>query len=377
MAPDRLSRIWAVAAKEFRHMLHDRFTLALTFGVPVLQLILYGYALEARIRNVPAAVLNHDTHAAGRALESRLRSSPLFAVGADYKSAREVESALRTGTIRVAVEIPEDYTSRLLYGRNTGLNVWVDGSDVVTSSYLLAALDSLGFAESSRRDKLRLLSEVEIRPTVLFNPAGRTAVFLLPGLVAILVQMITTLLLAVSITAERERGTLEQMLVSRMGANPIIAGKCLAVGAIGLLESCALVLLMRGLFGVTVQGSLLLLASILPLLVLSPIGFGLLIASFARNQTQALQLSHLVFLPSVMLSGFVFPREFLNFPLGWVSNLLPSTYLVALMRNVVLRGASGQDVASGIAVATAFGTALTVAGWIQMRRSMSGDSAGS
>lgn len=351
-------------------MAHDRFALALTLGLPLLQLLLYGYALEARVRDVPAAVVNHDRHAAGRELERRLRSSPLFAVSEGYRTSGEIESGLRTGAIRLAVEIPEDYTSRLVYGRNSGLNVWIDGSDAVTSAYVLAALDALGTEETRRNGNLRVLTPVEIRPDVLFNPEGRTELFLLPGLVAILVQMIGTLLLAVSLTSERERGTLEQMLVSRMGPDPILAGKCLAVGTVALLESCCLVLLMRGLFGVSIQGSILLLAAVLPLLVLAPVGFGLLIASAAKNQAQALQLSHLVLLPSIMLSGFVFPREFLNFPLGWLGEALPATWLVSLMRSIVVRGASGQELAGTVAVSAALGVSLIAAGWWRLRRSL-------
>lgn len=158
----------------------------------------------------------------------------------------------------------------------------------------------------------------------MFNPGGRMAASLLPGLLAILVQTITTLLIALSIAAGRERGTLEQLLITPLGLNAIIGGKALAVGAVGLAESGCLVLLMRWLFSIPIQGSVWLQFAVLPLLVIAPIGLGLLIAVKARTQSQALQLANVVLMPSVLLSGFVFSREFLRPPVDWISNFVPS-----------------------------------------------------
>lgn len=368
-------KVGAVAAKEFRHMVHDRLTLALTIGLPVAQLLFYGYALETRVRHVPTAVLNRDSHQAGRLLERRISRSSLFAVQPSYSSKEpaEIESGLRTGAIRLAIEIPADYTANLVYGRKAGIRVWVDGADVATSNYLLSALDALGFEEQAQAAPTRLASTVEIQSKVMFNASGRTAAFLIPGLIAILVQTITTLLLAISLASERERGTLEQMLVTPLGPAAIIAGKSVAVAGVGLAECGVLVLLMRWLFAIPIQGSLLLLILSLPLLVLAPIGMGLLVAAKARNQTQALQLANVLLLPSVMLSGFVFPHEFLRFPIDWLSNLLPSTYLVALTRNIILRGTAAPEAAPEILIAAAFGVVLTALGFYAARRSLAAD----
>jgi ABC-type multidrug transport system permease subunit len=369
-----IRQILAIADKEFRHIMHDRLALVLTFGLPIFQLILYGYALDTRIRHLPAAVLNHDSHEAGRQLERRISRSALFSVQRAFNSEAEIESAMRAGSIRVAIEIPSGYTSNLIYNRRSDIRVWVDGSDAVSSNYVLSALDALGFEETIDHTRqvsaaLPAISSVAMQPKVLFNPDGRTAVFLIPGLLAILIQMITTLLLALSMTTEREKGTLEQMLVTRMGGNVIIAGKCVAIGCIGILECCSLVLVMRYLFGIEIQGSVMLLIATFPLLVLAPIGIGLLIAARARNQLHALQLTHLVFLPSVMLSGFVIPREFLNPPIGWISNVLPATYLVAVARNLIVRGASFGETLNAVAAAATLGISLMVAGWYAMQRS--------
>jgi ABC-type multidrug transport system permease subunit len=370
--------IWqalAIARKEFLHLAHDRLALALTLGLPAFQLILYGYALDTRIRNVPAAVLNRDSHQAGRMLARRISESPLFDVGRAYNSESQMASAMRAGVVRVAIEIPETYTADLLYGRRAVVRVWVDGSNVVSSNYILSALDTLGYEEVQRSGRLdllplRLVPSVSLDTKVLFNPEGQTTVFLIPALIAILIQMITTLLIAVSITTEREKGTLEQMRIARAGMNAILAGKCAAIASIGLLESGFLVALMRWLFGIGIRGSVVLLCALAPLLVVAPLGIGLLVAAKARKHAHALQLTHLVFLPSVMLSGFIVPREFLNAPIGWISNLLPATYLVEIARNVILRGASAAETAPAIAMTAALGVALTFLGCWAMDRSV-------
>jgi ABC-2 type transport system permease protein len=360
--------IAAVALKEFRHMLHDRLTLTLTFGLPVLQLLLYGYALETRILHVPAALLNHDSHQAGRLLAERIAQSPLFTLETSYRSEKQMRSALQRGAIRAAIEIPPDYTANLIFGRKATLRVWVDGADAATSNFLLAALDSLG-SEASL-DQIALQPGVAIESHILSNASGSTVAFLIPGLIAILLQTIVTLLVALSFASERESGTLEQMLTTPLGPNAIIAGKASAIAAIGLAESAALVFLMRYIFAIPIEGSVWLLISMLPLLVLTPIGLGLLIASRARNHSHALQLANLVLLPSILLSGFVFPREFLKFPFNEISRLLPCTYLVSLSRDIVLRGTPAADIAPQLVISTCFACLLTVAGFLALRRSL-------
>ena len=370
-----IPRALLVTGKEFRHMIHDRLTLALTFAIPAMQLILYGYAFDTRVRNLPAAVINRDAHEPGRRLAERFANSPLLSIRNMDGSDDQIESALRAGSIRAAIEIPRDYSSNLLHRRPTVLRVWLDGSDVLTASYVLAGLETIGaelatVSSAGTAPSLALMPATEIEPKIMFNAEGRTASYLIPGLVAILVQMIVSLLMALSLTTERERGTLEQLVTSPLGIDAIIAGKCIAIGCIGLLESASLVLLMRGLFGIAIHGSVLLLIAVLPLLVLSPIGFGLLIAAKARTQMQALQLAQVVFLPSVMLSGFIWPREFLAYPINLVGSYLPATYLVALMRAIVLRGSGFAQAEQYIGIATLFGAGLTALGWYAMRRSI-------
>src|SRR5947209_2584505 len=236
-----MRRVLTIARKEFHHLARDRFSLALIICLPVLQLILYGYALDTRIRHVPTAILNRDLNPAGRLLAQRISNSSIFSVQPGYNSEPDIEAALRTGAIRMGIGIPAEYSSSLLHGKKTEIRVWVDGADVATSNYLLAALNALGFEEMKAQLRNqsglgRIASEIELQPKIMFNSSGRTSAFLIPGLIAILIQTITTLLVALSIATERERGTLEQMLVTPIGGGAIIAGKALAVGVIALSE---------------------------------------------------------------------------------------------------------------------------------------------
>jgi ABC-2 type transport system permease protein len=358
-----IRRALIVMGKEFRHMMHDRLTLAFTFFLPAVQLILYGYAFDARVRNLPAAVINRDMHEPGRLLAERFANSPLLAVTTMDGTDAQIESALRRGSVRAAIEIPRDYSSNMLLRKPTVLRVWLDGSDVLTASYVLAGIETIG-------GEVSVMPVAEIQSNILFNAEGRTASYLIPGLVAILLQLVITLLMALSLTSERERGTLEQLVTSPLGIDAIIAGKCAAIACVGVVESASLMLLMRWLFSITIHGSVFLLVAVVPLLVLAPMGFGLLIAARAKNQMQAIQMTQVVFLPAVMMSGFIWPREFLAYPINLAGSLLPATYLVALMRAIVLRGSGLAETAQYIAIATLFGVGLTVAGWWAMRRSL-------
>jgi ABC-2 type transport system permease protein len=369
-----MRRILAVAAKEFRHMAHDRLTLSLTLGLPVLQLLMYGYALETRIQHVPVAVLNRDARQPGRQLASRIERSPLFAVRGAYGSEEELTSAIRRGAIRAAIEIPPDYSRDLLYLRKPGIRVWVDGADAATSSFLLAAFDSLGLEAVNAQAQAQVSPAgfapgIRVESHVLANTGGRTSAYLIPGLITILVQTIVALLMALSIASERERGTLEQLLVTRIGKEAIILGKAAAVTVIGLVECVTLTLLMRYLFQIPIAGSVWLLVSIVPLLVVLPLGLGLLIAAAARNHSHAVQMGNLILTPSILLSGFVFPREFLHFPFDRISQVLPTTYFVQLSRDIILRGAPAAGVLPALAWTGVLAAVLLPAGFFALRRS--------
>ena len=374
-----IHRVLAILAKEFHHMLHDPVTLVLTFCLPVVQILLYGFALETRAQHVPCALLNLDGHSAGDLLSRRISQSPLFSLKGPFPNEEAAVAALRRGDIRVAILIPPGYTANLIYLRKATVRVWVDGADATTSTFLLTALDSLGLEATLHQ--LRSLQSaagagngseagVAIDSRILSNPSGRTVAYLIPGLLAILIQTIVTVLMALSFASEREAGTLEQMLVTPLGRGAIILGKAIAIALVGLVETGFLVTLMRFVFEIPVQGSVWLFLSFVPLLVLIPLGLGLFVAAHSHNHSQAIQFANLILLPSILLSGFVFPREFLRYPFDYVSSALPSSYLVGLSRDIILRGASAADLAPKLAITAAFAFFLLAVGFLDVRRSL-------
>lgn len=357
-------------------MLHDPVTLVLTFGLPVVQLLLYGFALETRVQHVPAALLNLDRHVTGNLLAQRIAQTSLFSLRGPYSGEEDAVAALRRGDVRVVIEIPADYSSNLLYLRKASVRVWVDGADATTSTFLLTAMDSLGL--EATMEQLRAASGpgregvpgVTVESHVLSNPSGRTVAYLIPGLLAILIQTIVTVLMALSFASEREAGTLEQMLVTPLGRGAIITGKAAAIAMVGLVETAFLVLLMRYVFVIPIEGSLWLFLLFVPLLVLIPLGLGLFVAARSHNHSQAIQFANVILLPSILLSGFVFPREFLKFPFDRVSSFLPVSYLVSLSRDIVLRGSSAGDLLPKLAISGAFAAGMMVVGYLAVRRSL-------
>jgi ABC-2 type transport system permease protein len=349
----------AVAAKEFRHLARDRAALTLMIGLPVFQLMLFGYALNLWVANVPAAVLNLDGTAESRSAIRSFETSGFFRVARYVASDAELEHALIAGDVKAGIRVPRGYSADVLYDRPTNILLLIDGSEAPLAAEMLMAADSVGVRRSIERIPLQSAAlSTRVRAQILFNPSSRSANFLIPGLIGILVQMITSLLAAVSIVREKERGTIDQMLLTQVGVRGIIAGKLAAYGVIGFAEACTLLALMRFVFRVPVHGSVPLLIGCFALFLVPSLAIGLLISARAMRQSHALQLTYLVFLPSVMLSGFLFPRESMPPLMYHVSQCIPVTYFIRILRAVIVRGAGIAEIRGDLAVLAGIGIAL-------------------
>jgi len=341
-----------MAAKEFRQFSRDRFSLVLTVGLPAFQLVLFGYALNLSIPEIPAVVCNLDGASQSRALVRSFEASGMFRV-VDYVSSSEaMYQVMISGRAQVGIRIPNSFSGEALAGRHAAVSLWIDGSAAPVAAQAITAANAIAGHRAMRQ--LVAVTDgdghlpLEIRARVLFNPHSRSANFLIPGLIGILLQMITTLLIAISVVREREKGTLHQVMLTPIGLRGIAAGKLLAFGAIGLVEGCVLLILMRFLFRVPIHGSVSLLVPLLVLFLVPSVAIGLLIASRAKRQAHALQLTYLVFLPSVLLSGYLFPVTSMPAVMQSVSRFLPPTYYVSLLRAVIVRGAGVATIASDV-----------------------------
>ncbi|MBB1060324.1 ABC transporter permease [Marilutibacter spongiae] len=331
-------RLWAIVVKELRQMGRDRVTLAMIIGIPVMQLVLFGYAINLNLRGLDAAIVDESGTRASRELVMDMLATGVIEPVARADTPRELVDMLRRGEISVGVAIPRDFERRRIEGREL-VQVMVDGSDTVVQSAAVqlaqmpVAAPTAGAAAAPGR-------VAPIGVVAFYNPERRSAVNIVPGLIGVILTMTMVLFTGVAIVRERERGNMELLIATPISRAELMIGKVLPYAVIGLVQTSVVLLLGVLLFKVPVLGSVLdvYVASIL--LILANLTLGLLISTRARSQFQAMQMTFFVFLPSILLSGFMFPFAGMPRPVQWLAEVLPLTHFLRLIRGVMLRGAS-------------------------------------
>jgi ABC-2 type transport system permease protein len=334
--------------KEVIQLSRDPLTLLLMLVVPMFQLLLFGYAINTDIRNIRTVVYDLDVGKESRELVDAFRNTDYFRIISWVNSDEELNSAIVSGRAKVGIKIPPDYSNRLINEEQATVLVLIDGSDSSVATQSLQVTTQVGLTKSLDLLAAKFGGEaveppIEVRPKMLFNPDLRSANFMVPGLIAVILQIITTLLTAFSIVRERERGTLEQLLVTPVRPFGLMLGKLVPYGLIGVVETCTVLTVMRLVFDVAISGSLLLLLCLSIVFLFTALAIGLLISTKAQSQMQALQLAWLIMLPSVLLSGFMFPRDSMPVVMQWVGFLVPATHFMEILRGIVLRGATLGD----------------------------------
>ena len=356
-----LSRISSIIRKEFIHVLRDPRTLAIVLAMPALQLVLFGYAINTVVDHLPVIVLDEAGDARSRAFVAAFENSGYFDLRDVASSREEVRQAVDSGRAKVGLVIPADFGLQVLRREPAMAQLVVDGSDpnvaqtaifaagmvaqVQSADTLANALARQGLATSGG-------ATIELRPVVLYNPSMLSVTFMIPGLIGLILQFQTLILTAFAIVREREKGTLEQLVVTPIKPWELMAGKLLPYVATAFLAVALALGVGRFWFGVEVQGSLLLLVALSTLFVLSSLGVGLLISTVSQTQTQAMQLALFVMLPSVLLSGFMFPREGMPWIIQQVGLAIPLTYFLQILRGIILKG---------VGVEVLFGSVLPLA----------------
>jgi ABC-2 type transport system permease protein len=368
MTAPTLLRTASVARKEFLHILRDPQTLFFTLFVPVIDLLMLGYAIDTNVRHVRTVIVDYAGTQESRALVERFENSQDFRVVARAFSEAEMSRMIVAGQARVGVVIPREYSQRLEAGQTAQILVAVDGSE---SSIATAAVN-LGNAVALRESLERALGgqalPVEARPRVLFNPDTRSANFFIPGLMVILCQMMATMLSANAIVREKEQGTLEQLFMTPVRRGELILGKMLPYVVLTTAEFCLIVGLMRLVFRVPVHGAYLTLLALALPFVLTMLGIGLLISTRADTRDAASQMAMGTILPAIFLSGYVFPLDSLPWAFGYVSLLIPATWLIDGARGVVLRGAGWAELWPNAVVLWAMAVGVTVVGSLKLRK---------
>jgi ABC transporter DrrB family efflux protein len=359
--PPTAGSLWGLTAmlvKEFSHIRREPATIFFMLVVPVLQTVIFGYAIETEIDNIPTVVHDLDGRKSARELIDAFRNTRTFAIIEHVHDDESFRRAISSGRARVGVRIPPDYTERLMRGQQVQVQVLIDGSDSQVATTALQAANLLGstrsiqlarsLAESAPRVPARdpvgkAALPIEMRPRLLFNPALESSHFFVPGLVGIIMQLVTIFLTSFAIVRERELGTLEQLFVTPVGRMGLLLGKLTPYACIGFVEMLIVLTVMVYAFGVPIHGNLWLLLALSTLFLVCALGLGLLVSTVARTQLQAMQFAFLLMLPSVLLSGFMFPRGEMPPAIYLLSFGIPVTYFLEILRGIVLRDADFID----------------------------------
>ncbi|MET4599046.1 ABC transporter permease [Stenotrophomonas sp. 2694] len=337
-----LRRLWAIMLKELRQLRRDRITLAMIIGIPVMQLLLFGYAINLNLRHLDAGIADQANSAASRALVQDMVATGVIAPRAQAYTPDQLMEALRRGRISVGIVIPADFERRRYEGHEA-VQVLVDGSDtVVQSAAIQLAQVPLDTRPTSNTRPLRegSIASGPVSVISFYNPQRRSAVNIVPGLIGVILTMTLVMFTAVAVVRERERGNMELLIATPVSRSELMVGKVLPYAAIGLLQTTLVLLLGTWLFEVPIRGSLLDVYLAAVLLVLANLALGLLISTRARSQFQAMQMTLFLFLPSILLSGFMFPFAGIPRPVQWLAEVLPLTHFLRLVRGIMLRGAS-------------------------------------
>jgi len=363
----------AVLFKEFTIIFRDPTTLFFMFFPPLMQIIAFGFALDNDVKHMALVVLDEDRTTESSALVEKFVNTKSFRVVHEAQSIDELASWIRRGKAYAGLQIPPDFTRKLRAGRNAQVQVLIDGSNsntglqALNTSIAVAFRESIGvmLAETGRREL-----PIEVRPQMLFNPDMRSPNFFVPGVIGVALQIATVFATALSMVRERERGTLEQLLVSPLSRWGLMLGKLLPYLCISMTMAMGLFLIMRWVFFIPITGSFSTLFLATFFYVFTLLSLGLLISTRAENTMQALQMTMTLLLPTVFFSGFIFPRETMPWIFNFISTLLPSTYYIALLRGIVLRGATFADFSTEIEILAAMGLTLFVLCALRYRRNL-------
>ena len=339
-----MNGFWAVFRKELTQMMRDRTTLLFSIMIPTLELILFG-VIDTNAKNIPTIVFDQSRTQESRRLQEQFEATSYLQIVGDAHSRAELQNAIVAGRAQVAIEIPPDYARNLVAGREATVMVLIDGSDSTVANQALAAANGV-VLQNGVQQLLATTGRkpaIDARPVMLFNPDMRSANLLIPGLIAILLTFSGTILSAFAIVKERERGTLEQLMVTPVSPLAVVLGKILPYLGVAYATLVLVLLLMRFLFGVPIHGSVVLLLILSSVYLMALLSFGLLISSRANSQMEAMQMAMGIMLPSNLLSGYIFPLASLPVPLQVVAHFLPATHFIRIARGIVIRGATFRD----------------------------------
>ncbi len=336
-----MSRIMSVMKKEFIQMKRDRMTLALVFMLPLVQLLLFGYAIQTEVKHIPTVVFDQSLSLESRDILNAFSASGYYDISYAASSYEEVTKKIDSGQAQVGIILPPDFARSIKRGESANIQVIVDASDNMVANQAIATAQSIGMLKSQeiifqKMGKAVLPYDVRVRPW--YNPDGVTAYYMVPAILGTVVTMTMVIITSIAIVRERERGTLEQLMVTPIKPLELMIGKIIPYIALGYLQITVALLVGVLVFHVPIRGSLLQLYLLTLFFITASLGLGLMISNIAQNQMQAFQMSFFVMLPSILLSGFMFPRAAMPKIIFYLSYTIPLTYYLDIIRGIVLKG---------------------------------------
>jgi len=369
-------RWWAIAGKEFIQMRRDRLTFGMMVGIPLLQLMLFGFAINSDPRHLPTAVISADHGVFARSLVEAMRRSEYFDLVLEAKGEAEASGMLERGEATFVVHIPVDFGHRLLRGERPAVLVEADATDPTATGNALGALQWI-LDRALERDLVGVLAPlrpgpgpVEVRVHRRYNPEGVTQHNIVPGLLGVVLTMTMVIITAVAITRERERGTMENLLAMPARPGEVMIGKIVPYIVVGYLQTGGILVAARLLFGVPMEGSLLLLLGVMFLFIAANLSMGITFSTVARNQLQAMQMSFFFFLPSLLLSGFMFPFRGMPEWAQAIGSVFPLTHFLRIVRGILLKGNGPAEIAPHVWPLAVFMVVALTVGIKRYRRTL-------
>ncbi|MBM4423387.1 MAG: ABC transporter permease [Chloroflexi bacterium] len=371
------TRLFSLVRKEFIQITRDPRTLVLIIIIPVMQLFLLGYAANNDVRNVPLAVLDQDRGPEARALLDAYRAADYFRLAYDVGSEDELLALIDGGQARAGLIIPPDYGKQLNSGGSAQVAFILDGSDPTVAGTALSAAKLIGQSKSTeimserlarRGAVLQTTLPVDVRTQVWYNPDLVNAYFMIPGVIGMILYAITSILTATAIVRERERGTIEQLIVTPIRPWELVVGKLLPYTVLALFNAIEVLAIGAWWFHVPVRGSLLLILGLSALFLMSSLGIGLFASSVANTQQEAMLTVWMTLLPGIFLSGFFFPLEAMPAVLRYLSFLMPLRYYLTIIRTLLLKGVGLAEIQNEVIALTIFGVGIMTAAALRFRK---------
>ena len=372
------SRLITLIRKEFIQILRDPRTLVLTFFFPIVMLFLLGYAATNDVRNIPLAVYDQDKSAESTRLLEAYQAADYFKIAYEVNSPDELRKLMDNGSVKAGIIIPPDYAETISTGEKTEIAFIIDGSDPTLASTALSAATLIGQAKSNNlvAKQMMLVGQgsamtlVEVRSQVWYNPELVSANFMIPGLIGMILQFLTTMLTSTAIVREREYGTIEQLIVTPIRPWELVVGKLAPYVLIGFLDTIEILIIGVLVFDITINGSILLLLLLCALFLVTTLGIGILISTVAKTQQEAMLTTLMTIMPSVFLSGFFFPLAAMPVVLQAISYLVPLRYFLIMVRGVVLKGVGLESIYFEVLLLALYGTIIMTLAAIRFRKKL-------